>query len=58
MAQRLMKLWKDEQAPTAVEYAIMAGLIAVVIVVAVAMIGTTLAGTFNNVASLIPGAGG
>jgi pilus assembly protein Flp/PilA len=49
MKQMLMKLWKDEEAPTAVEYGIMVALIAVVIIVAVRAIGTSLNTTFTNV---------
>jgi pilus assembly protein Flp/PilA len=49
MKQMLMKLWKDEEAPTAVEYGIMVALIAVVIIGAVRLIGTNLNTTFGGV---------
>jgi pilus assembly protein Flp/PilA len=49
MKQMLMKLWKDEEAPTAVEYGIMVALIAVVIIAAVELIGTNLDLTFDRV---------
>ena len=40
----------DEKGATAVEYGIMVSLIAVVIIGAVTLIGTSLDGTFNTVA--------
>jgi pilus assembly protein Flp/PilA len=50
MKQMLMKLWKDEEAPTAVEYGIMVALIAVVIITAVSLVGTNLDTLFTSVA--------
>ena len=41
----------DNKAVTAIEYALIAALIAVVIVVAVSALGTNVSSTFNNVAS-------
>ncbi|WP_242343579.1 MULTISPECIES: Flp family type IVb pilin [Anaeromyxobacter] len=49
MKQMLMKLWNDQEAPTAVEYGIMVALIAVVIIVAVQTLGGTLNTTFTTV---------
>jgi pilus assembly protein Flp/PilA len=49
MTQMLMKLWKDEEAPTAVEYGVMVALIAVVIIVAVTNLGTKLRDVFSGV---------
>jgi pilus assembly protein Flp/PilA len=43
------KLWKDESGATAIEYGLLAALIAVVIIGAVATLGTTLQGTFESV---------
>jgi len=43
------KLWKDESGATAIEYGLLAALIAVVIIGAVAALGTTLQGTFETV---------
>ena len=57
MTQMLMKLWKDEEAPTAVEYGIMVALIAVVIIVAVGTIGDNLTTKFNEVAAAVLNAG-
>jgi pilus assembly protein Flp/PilA len=41
----------DNKAVTAIEYALIAALIAVVIVVAVSALGTNVANTFNSVSS-------
>jgi len=49
--QRLAR--KDDGA-TAVEYGLMVGLIAVVIIVAVTLLGTKLTGLFNGVATKMP----
>jgi pilus assembly protein Flp/PilA len=49
MTQMLMKLWKDEEAPTAVEYGIMVALIAVVIIAAVTTVGDNLEAVFTSV---------
>lgn len=46
----LNSLRSDEEGATAVEYGIMVSLIAVVIIGAVTLIGTSLQGTFNTVA--------
>jgi pilus assembly protein Flp/PilA len=51
----LKQLWRDEEAPTAVEYGIMVALIAVVIIVAVTTIGENLDTTFTNVGGQIAG---
>jgi pilus assembly protein Flp/PilA len=46
---------RDEKGATAVEYGIMVALIAVVIIVAVGLIGGNLTTTFNSVACSIKG---
>lgn len=43
------RLHNEEKGATAVEYGIMVGLIAVVIIVAVSMLGSTLDGFFDTV---------
>jgi pilus assembly protein Flp/PilA len=53
MKQMLMKLWKDEEAPTAVEYGIMVSLIAVVIIGTVKILGVNLDGVFSYVGGQI-----
>jgi pilus assembly protein Flp/PilA len=50
MLKRIKALIKDESAPTAVEYALMVALIAVVIIAAVSLIGTNASSKFNTVA--------
>jgi pilus assembly protein Flp/PilA len=54
MKQMLMKLWRDEEAPTAVEYGIMVALIAVAIIATVTTLGGRLDGTFTTVTSALP----
>ena len=48
--RRAVHFLKEESGPTAVEYAVMLALILIVIFAAVANIGTTTSGMFNNVA--------
>lgn len=55
MLKSLKKFLKDEEAPTAVEYAIMVAGIAVVIIALVFILGGRVGGTFHNVASHMPG---
>jgi pilus assembly protein Flp/PilA len=47
------RLKTDRRAVTALEYGLIAALIAGVIVTAVTLLGTTLTGTFNSVAGKI-----
>jgi pilus assembly protein Flp/PilA len=47
----------EERGATAVEYALMVALIAVVIIVAVTFIGTSASSKFNQVGSAVNGAG-
>jgi len=51
-------LVKDERGVTALEYGLIAGLIAVVIVGSVTALGTTLSATFNTIQSKLAAAGG
>jgi len=46
----LTKLFRDDAGATAIEYGLIAALIAVVIVTAVTTVGTNLKGTFSTVA--------
>lgn len=50
MIKSLRKLWKDEEAPTAVEYALMVAAVAVVIIAAAFLLGTNVSTKFVNVA--------
>ena len=43
------KLARDEQGATAIEYGLIAALIAVAAITAMTNLGSTLSGTFNNV---------
>jgi pilus assembly protein Flp/PilA len=44
---------RSEQGATAVEYGLMVALIAIVIIVAVALLGNNLSGLFNSVAQSV-----
>jgi pilus assembly protein Flp/PilA len=57
MLEKLRRLFRDEEAPTAVEYAIMVAGIAVVIIAVVFILGTNVRATFHNVATNIPTGG-
>jgi pilus assembly protein Flp/PilA len=46
----LRKFFKDESGATAIEYGLIAALIAVVIITAVTAVGTALSSTFSTVA--------
>ena len=48
--QALMRLMRDEDGPTAVEYAVMLALIIVVCITAITAIGTNANATFANAA--------
>jgi pilus assembly protein Flp/PilA len=55
MVAAMKRFWNDESGATAVEYGLMVALIAVVIIVAVALIGTNLSEMFTDVAGSIDG---
>ena len=48
------RLIHDEEGASMVEYGLLVALIAIVVIVAVALIGTRLNGVFNNVANTLP----
>ena len=52
------KFAKDESGATAIEYGLIAALIAVVIIGAVQLLGTDLTNTFTSVSNGLTGAGG
>ena len=56
--KKLIKFFKDEEGATAVEYGLMVALIAVVVITAVALLGTNLSEKFSEVASEVGTAGG
>lgn len=47
----LTKFIRDEEGATAIEYGLIASLIAIVIIIAVALVGTNLTNTFNSIAN-------
>ena len=51
--QRVVKLIRSEDGPTAVEYAVMLALIIVICLTAIGTVGTNLKGSFNNTANSI-----
>lgn len=55
----IQKLVRDEQGATAIEYGLIAALIAVAAITAMTNLGTTMSGTFNNVRTkMAPGTTG
>jgi len=51
--KKLMKLFKNESGATAIEYGLIAALIAVVIITAVGTVGTNLTTTFTTIGTKI-----
>jgi len=53
MQNHIERFVKDESGATAIEYGLIAALIAVVIITAVTSVGTNLSGTFNTIAGKV-----
>ena len=53
----LIRFWHDEEAATAIEYAIIAVSVSVVIVATVNAIGTSVKGLYTNVSTSLGNAG-
>jgi pilus assembly protein Flp/PilA len=53
MTSRIRLFLTDEDGPTAVEYAVMVGLIAVALVAIVTSLGLSISGTFSTVSSTL-----
>ncbi len=51
MFATLIELWKNEDGATAIEYGLIAALIAVAAIAAFQLVGTNLTSVFNGVAS-------
>ena len=51
MSHLLSRFVRDESGATAIEYGLIAALIAVVIIGALTLVGSNLSGTFNSVAT-------
>jgi pilus assembly protein Flp/PilA len=58
MFAKFSKLIRDESGATAIEYGLIAALIAVVIIGALTTVGTNLSGVFNSVATKLSSTGG
>jgi pilus assembly protein Flp/PilA len=56
MGVRWVDLWRDDDAVTALEYGLIAGLIFLVMVVSVKALGTKSSGMYNTVQTAIEGA--
>ncbi len=52
--KKLIRFLKDEEGVTAIEYGLIAALIAVGIIAAVTAVGIKLQGTFNSVDAALP----
>lgn len=50
MKDQIIKFWRDEEGATAIEYGLIAGLIAVAIVTTVTNVGTGLSNLFKDIA--------
>ena len=48
--KKLLRFLKDEEGVTAIEYGLIAALIAVVIIATVTLVGARLSGVFNTIA--------
>ena len=54
MSQFAKRFMSDESGATAIEYGLIAALIAVVLVTALGTLGTNLSGTFNTISTNLP----
>lgn len=57
MSKFMTRFLKDESGATAIEYGLIAALIAVVLVTALTQVGTSLQGAFDEIATAVGGAG-
>ncbi len=53
MISKILNLIHDDSGATAIEYGLIAGLISIVIIVALGIVGSSLDGTFSNIASFM-----
>lgn len=56
MQQHIMKFLREEEGATAIEYGLIAGLVAVGIIVALTALGTDLSGLFTRISTRLKGA--
>jgi len=54
LTQFLSRFAKNESGATAIEYGLIAALVAVVLVTALTAVGTKLSGTFNTIQTKLP----
>lgn len=54
MTNLIQRFWNDEEGATAIEYGLIAGLIAVGLVVALTALGTDLSTLFQGIADRLP----
>jgi pilus assembly protein Flp/PilA len=54
MSAMFSRFVRDDSGATAIEYGLIAGLIAVVLVTAVTTVGTKLTNTFNKIGNALP----
>ena len=47
------RLWKDQEAATAMEYGLIVALIAVVLITSLSLLGTDLNNTFNQISNTL-----
>jgi pilus assembly protein Flp/PilA len=57
LARHLVEFVRNEDGPSAVEYAVMLALITVVCIAAITTLGTNASATFTNVGTAIAGGG-
>lgn len=58
MKDQLVKFWKDEEGATAIEYALIAGLVAVAVIAAFGIFGESLSAFFTNLGESLNTAAG
>lgn len=58
MSEIIRNFWQDEEGATAIEYGLIAGLIAVGIIVAATALGTDLSALFTRISAKLNGATG
>lgn len=56
MKSAILKFWRDEEGATAIEYGLIAALIAVVALTAMTEIGDNLKDVFENIKEMLSGA--
>lgn len=54
MKNLLLNFWNDEDGATAIEYGLIAGLVAIGIITALGALGTNLSGMFDFIADKLP----